>query len=454
MNQRDETNPMSELPAPEPPPASPRESVPIAMPQVLRALGAVLLVIAASSFMFRDWGQRDDVVRYLMLLGQLGLLAGAGFFCGLKLNEKRGARTFLSLVLAVIPVHFAVLGGVLYSQLALDAPSSHLAAHAIWRAQDAATAVGLILGAQLVIVPATFVAMMTLARRHAARLTVALLGICAISLLPLREPDSMALVVLIVSPLIAFLQLRVFSGGAALSTPHGRFARVMLVVPLLLVIGRTFLYYDVTPLFFGVSLGSVALLSFAHDARADAGRGRYRFALPQVLALAAMCLGWVAVWGDLVLQDQLFRDFAVLSWPLLGLPIAAIASAASGYLARGGHAIRCLAGLLAMLTVTLNLLAFDEIAAGLLSLAVGVGLGVFGARVRRKALVVMGAVAVVAGLVSVGVLTIRIDALTHWGSLTAIGVALIFGAAALDRNRQRLLRRFALLRGRMSGWSY
>jgi hypothetical protein len=68
--------------------------------------------------------------------------------------------------------------------------------------------------------------------------------------------------------------------------------------------------------------------------------------------------------------------------------------------------------------------------------------------------VALGVLTGAVGLVSVAVLTIRIEALTHWGSLTALGVALIFGAALLDRNRQRLVRRLSALRGRMQSWSY
>jgi hypothetical protein len=228
----------------------------------------------------------------------------------------------------------------------------------------------------------------------------------------------------------------------------------MLVAPLLLLMGRTFLYYDVTPLFFGVAIGSLGLLSFVHDVRADDRRGLYRFAVPQALALGAMCLGWIALWGDLVVDDIFVHQPGVLDWPLLTLPAAAIVFAASHFTARGGTVYRRFAAFAVAFTVGLNLLAFDEIAAGSMSLAVGIGLGVYGARVRQKAVIGAGVVAALAGLVSVGALTIRIEALTHWGSLTVLGVVLIFAAAFLDRHRQRLLRRISVARGRMSSWGY
>jgi len=420
------------------------------MPRVLRAVGAAMLVIAASSFMFRDWGQHDDVTRYLMLLGQLGLLAAAGFYCGLKLEEKRGARTFLSLVVAVVPVHFAVLGGVLYSQFALDAPSSHLAAHAVWQASDGVTAIALALGAQLLIVPATFVSMMTLARRHARGLTLAFIGVCAVLLVPVRETATVTVLVACLTPLVLVLQLRVFSGTATLSTPQGRFARAMLSVPLLIIISRTLLYYPITAGFLGVTLFSLGLASFVHDVRADRQPGLIRFAVPQFLAMGAMMLGHAIVAGELILRGVEFGGFAA---PLLVLPWAAIIFVGASFTRRGTLGYRRLAAVILTVGMCSNLLAYNELASGLLGLATGVALGLYGARIEQKAIVALGVLTALAGVVSVGLLTIRIEALTHWGSLTAVGIAMIFGAAALDRNRQRLLRRLTVLRVRMEGWN-
>ena len=87
---------------------------------MLRSLGAMLVVAATSTFMLQQWSDGSDVTRYLTLLALTALLAGAGFACGLGVRETRGARTFLELVIAAVPVHFAVLGGLLQSQFPWD----------------------------------------------------------------------------------------------------------------------------------------------------------------------------------------------------------------------------------------------------------------------------------------------------------------------------------------------
>lgn len=445
--------PRTSVPHTSPPEDAPPREPSDLMPRVLRGIGAVLLVIAASSFMFRDWGQHDDVTRYLMLLGQLVLLTAAGFFCGLKLDEKRGARTFLSLVVAVIPVHFAVLGGVLYSQLAMDAPTSALPTFAVWRATDATTAIGLALGAQLVLLPATFVAMLTLVRRHAIPMTLAFVGLNALLLLPIREPDVVAAVIACVAPLALLFQLRVLARTPSLETKQGRYVRAMLPVPVLVLVGRTVLYYPITAPFLGVLLLAIGLAVFVFAVHLHDDQTPTRFAAARATGVATMIAGWLVTVGRGPLTRIFDGGAEAFDVPLLTLPAAAIVLLASER-TPSKLPYRRLGAALATFGVCVDVLAVNELVTGLSTLAVGVALLAYGARVRQKAVIVLGSVSVGFGLVSAALLTIRVETLTHWGTLTAIGTALIFGAAALDRNRQALQRRLLDLHTRMRAWNY
>ena len=89
--------------------------------QVMRFGGALLLTAAASSFMLQHWQHGSSATRYAYLLAHTLLLALSGVVCGLRVRESRAARTFFAIVLASVPVHFAVLGGMLRSVLPLDA---------------------------------------------------------------------------------------------------------------------------------------------------------------------------------------------------------------------------------------------------------------------------------------------------------------------------------------------
>src|SRR5262245_25890813 len=87
-----------------------------AFTRMLRVSGAVLLAASASSFMLQHWEAGNDLARYALLVGHSLLLALAAYFCGLRVNESRGARTFLAIILAIAPATFAVLGGLVYSR--------------------------------------------------------------------------------------------------------------------------------------------------------------------------------------------------------------------------------------------------------------------------------------------------------------------------------------------------
>ena len=107
------------------------------LPKMLRALGAIIITACASIFLFQKWGLGNDIQRYFFLLGFTIVLTAGGFFCGLKLNESKGARTLLSLTIAIAPVNFVVLGGLLYSQFAIGGGLHFLPSFATWVAVSA-----------------------------------------------------------------------------------------------------------------------------------------------------------------------------------------------------------------------------------------------------------------------------------------------------------------------------
>src|SRR3954469_8268194 len=145
---------------------------PDALTRALRIAGATLVVASASTFMLQHWQGGNDLIRFAMLVGQSLLLAAAAYFVGLSLREGRSARTFLALVLATMPVGFAVLGGLVYSQFHLETLAP-LPSYATWVAPSRASAVMAVLATLAVYVPLAAIALVALARRQAKLLTLA-----------------------------------------------------------------------------------------------------------------------------------------------------------------------------------------------------------------------------------------------------------------------------------------
>ena len=79
---------------------------------MLRLLGAGVLMTSVSVFLFKGWSTGNDVERYLMLLTHTLLLAGTGLVIGRWVKESKGARLFLGLAQIFAMVNFAVLGAI------------------------------------------------------------------------------------------------------------------------------------------------------------------------------------------------------------------------------------------------------------------------------------------------------------------------------------------------------
>lgn len=271
---------------------------PEAFTRALRIAGAALVVAAASTFMLQNWQAGNDLMRYAMLVGQSLLLAAAAYFVGLTVREGRSARTFLALVLATIPVSFAVLGGLVYSQFHVgELPA--LPHYASWIAPSKGAALLAVFGTLIVLAPLALVSFTALARKEAQALTLAFCGANLLVLVPMRQPEIVT--VLAGVALLGLLRLEItrFAVSAQLDTLEGKLARVMPFVPPVIMIGRVFHLYHVGPAFIGgvLLIAAAALWQFlsatASDFRRDAGAW---------IASSLGVIGWGLCWSEFMGQ--------------------------------------------------------------------------------------------------------------------------------------------------------
>ncbi len=197
-----------------------------ALTRALRVAGAVLVVASASTFMLQHWeSSGNDLARYAMLVGQ-SLLLARGVLRRPHGARRQGARTFLALLLATMPVSFAVLGGLVYSQFHVE-PLASLPHYASWIAPTQASAVVAVLGTLVVLLPLGAVAFLALARaRELARVRV--LREQPSLLVPVREPSVIAgllAVVVLGLLLLDARRLGKLDTLEALARAHGAFRR-------------------------------------------------------------------------------------------------------------------------------------------------------------------------------------------------------------------------------------
>ena len=405
-----------------------------ALTRTLRVAGALLVMASASTFMLQHWQDGNDLTRYAMLVGQSLLLAAAAYFVGLAVREGRSARTFLGLLLATVPVSFAVLGGLVYSQFHFEAlaPLPH---YASWIAPSKLSVLLAFAGTLVVLVPLTTASFMALARKEAKALTLVFVLANLLVLVPVREPIWVA--VLAGGALLTLLRLEGarFSRAPLLDTLEGRLARAMPFVPPFIMLGRVVHLYTVRAPFVGAVMLILAasfwiVLERTRSASLrDSGAWSAGF-----LALG----GWCACWSGFA------HGLASPSWSVLslGLPAAGLLVVASRRGAHGREALATCGVVLALMTaVVASVLELDSLAA-FSCLVLGIAVAVFGAALRLRVQLVVGALVALFGLGAQVWLAVQSAHLARWASLSVVGILLIVGSAYLERNRPTLARWF------------
>jgi hypothetical protein len=405
---------------------------PEAFTRALRIAGAALVVAAASTFMLQNWHVGNDLMRYAMLVGQSLLLAAAAYFVGLTVREGRSARTFLALVLATIPISFAVLGGLVYSRFHWG-EMPVLPHYASWVAPSRASALMAVVGTLLLLVPLSLVSFTALARKEARTLTLAFCAANLLVLVPLRQPELVAL--LAGGALLGLLHLELtrFASAAQLDTLEGKLARVMPFAPPLIMLGRVFHLYHVGPAFIGgVLLISAAALWLVLSRTTSS----WRRDTGAWIASALGVLGWGLCWSELARH----LPSVGVSILLFGLPSASLLFLAAMRAAASRSALLGLGTIVALMTA-LSASALDRgTAAAFCCIVLGVAVAVWGAAMRARLRIVAGSLVALWGIGLQVWLAVHADNLLRWVSLTAVGVLLIVGSAYIERNRGRWAR--------------
>jgi hypothetical protein len=404
---------------------------PDALTRALRIAGAALVVASASTFMLQHWQGGNDMLRYAMLVGQSLLLAAAAYFVGLSLKEGRSARTFLALVLATMPVSFAVLGGLVYSQFHLEATQT-LPSYATWLAPSPAAALLAVLGTLIVLVPLAAVAFVALARKEARALAVAFFAANLLVLVPVRQPLVVVVLAGVALVVLLRLELKRFAASLQLDTVEGRLARVMPFAAPVIMLGRVFHLYQVGPAFVGGVLLIAASALWLLLSRTVAP---WKRDVGAWLAATLSVIGWGMCWSELTSHTH-----GAVSALLLGLPVAALFALAAKRAVTAQGFLMGLATVTGLVT-TLCACAIDWSSIGAVGcIVVGVAVGVWGASVRALFRTISGSLVALYGLGVQVWLATHADDMLRWLSLSAVGVLLIVGSAYVERNRVRIAR--------------
>jgi hypothetical protein len=417
------------------------------IPGILRFIGTIILLVSAGAFMLQSWQTMSHLMRYGCFLGFSISLAGAGFLCGLRLKEDKGARTFLAVAAAIVPVHFCQLGALLYSALpANSAYTVEYPAFVHWVAPSLGVAIITTSIAAVILLAISGLAFTALARSEAKLLTLSYAALNALLLIPLRDPALVIAFAFIQFYVVAYLEIYFIRGAAAaMRTKEGLFCRLMLLSPALFMLGRNMFLYQVTALMFSVLFLALAVYFFAYvpcylkDKNNGAGF--------QAFGLFMASLSWWCA-ADSILQ------FIPLSWhlTLYIYPIAIIYVVASVYAISGGVAYRKVAAFIAMLIAFNQLFEDPTLASSMFCITTAILMIVYSYVVELRLVLYIGILGFASGLAYHLRYAAELYSYSPWLSLAVTGIITILASSIIESRYDSIRCHIKAIGQKLHGW--
>lgn len=403
----------------------------VSLPAVLRVAGASVLVTAAATFLLQDWGSLNHNLRYFAFLAFSIVLTLAGFLCGIRIRDSRGARTFLGVVAGIVPVHFAALGGLLFSQFGVKA-GQHYPELLRWVATSPVSAISTTLAGVVTLSALTYISFLSLARAEAKRLTPLYIGVNALLLVPTRTPEIVALMAFAGLGVVAYQELTKFIKSPAMRTGEGKLIRLMLLVPGTLMIGRSLFLYSMSDALLAVMYGVAAAVLFSIVPRYV---GRAAAVFCQYASLVPAFIASILVSKQLMVVMPALFDYHPM---ITGLPFACLLAYMSTRALEGGSFLRKQAALIAIASMSIQMVFLPGVASSLMFVIASVLTLCYGHSTEQKGIFMYGAIGLAFGLFYHVRLAVIAYSVSPWLGLALIGTAIVIGSSILEQHGKAL----------------
>ena len=398
--------------------------------RILRWSGGLVLAAAGITFMFQGLYSFTPMTRHWILLTICTLLGAMGLVTGVAMKESKGARSFLAFTVASFPVLASQLGAMVFSLFGQPPPGMpQPLVFSVLTAGQVAALVALTLA---IIIPLTHLGFKVLARPQAARLTLiyTLANLCI--LLPVREGLLLGGGIAILGTGLYYIDTAILAQDFRLATFEGRLSRGLMVIPLLVIVGRS-LFYPVGHAYFALLLVMTGTyLSFHWGRKVINPLGGN---LLQLFGNAALAAGWLT-WLCPLLDSAALGDGAALY--LACLPIAfsiglhaAISRGrwSSGYLHSAAVMI-FLTVLYAHLLDGTLILSAGGLVLGIIGLATGV-------LTAARIVLLAGGATTLLSLGNYARMALERHASHAWVMLAAVGILVLFSASLAEKGKRR-----------------
>jgi hypothetical protein len=424
--------------------------------RILRRIGAVVLVCSAICFLLQRWVNMDSLLRYYSFLAFTLMLTGFGVFCGVKLREDKGARTFLAIAALFLPAHFAQLGALIRSlfigghEALCRGCSVYVRSLAIYQAPSAAAAFGTLALASAILAPIAYSGISSMARVEAKRMTALFLLLNMLLLLPTREPGMIALLAFCGFGLLLYFDTCFFSKPCALRTWDGVATRLLVASPVAVLLARSLGLYPYSGLIQGTVFSALAALLYL--AAPSSVENQSLKGKLQGFSAAPATIAWFYFAAEITARVPSIAHQHLLV-PLYALPLSLIFAAMSFGALGSGREYRRTAAWIAIVTVLWQLFNVAGLASSFLCIVVSIATVASAFMLEEKSLFHLGSFGLVVGLGYHVHYAADFFAFSPWLSLAITGVVTVIAASYLERNHGEVISRYQTLRHELDSWN-
>ena len=393
---------------------------------LLRVSGALIMLVAMSTYLLKGWSEGNDISRYYMLLSQTFLLALSGLGLSYLLNENKGARIFFGLGLISITVNMTTLGSLIFSTTQWGSALTQYPGFAKWVAPEFDAIMMAMLGTVAISVPVAWVSHKVLARRSAHVLSALFLFTNLLLLLPVRESIFVGVTALVAITLPLGLLMKRMSKDSTLRTPEGFFAMATVFVPAGIIICRSIWLYPVDEIL-QIILAGTAFIALRFCAQQTEETSFARGVINLLSFGAAMAM---AIPATLLAERFLSR---ALAFNTFGLVFAGLLLDLSTR-ARKPVALIRLAAIALSVSHILPVIYFDHVFNSVLCILAGLTVIVVSRPHGLRALTLLGGLTVLAGAGRQILELAKWIDFSNWLTLSVMGGAIIIAASLIERH--------------------
>jgi hypothetical protein len=341
---------------------------------------------------------------------------------------------FLALGLVSTAACFTILGALLYSTVQWDAVSTTYPGYAFWQVDSVDAAMICLVGSMILLWPISQIGFAVLARPAAWQLTALFLTNGVLLVLPVRDPlltTSVAAAGAVVSLLVL---ARIRRNMGAVRTAEGRLARLITLLPVAIVAGRSaYLYAEA---FSFVCLGLLGYVTLRQMAVNSAQSPRLKSALEVSALLAALVTAMAC--ADLAISLVGYARDAEAAIATITVVLVASLIDLAQRSAGDGRIYAGLAGALSLIGAVTEVIIAPSMITSVLCVMVSAAVAMYARRARLAQLFRLALVVLLLSVAHQIHFSIQAFDLSGWIGLAVLGMTAIVLAAALERHGERI----------------